>query len=220
MKKLRDIGNTLIVVEHDMETIKSADFVVEVGPGPGLHGGEIVAAGRIGDIVAADRSVTGFDVNWQNGKGLGLNVQTATSSGSAAPVTLASAEMVTDEPVIAQTGIPLQRQVFRLRHTPIQAGSETIRALSRTLVRNQDYTLNYQTGELRLLTTTIPTASGEPTLYASYSSLPVTAKRAGNSAMTATAMRVVNAVPYVVDAAPGLLSSLDLPVTVPSRVFG
>ncbi len=47
LKRLRDIGNTLIVVEHDEETIKSADFVVDIGPGAGVHGGEIVASGTI-----------------------------------------------------------------------------------------------------------------------------------------------------------------------------
>ena len=56
---LRDLGNTLIVVEHDEETIRAADFVVDVGPGAGVHGGEIVAAGTIPEIIAEPRSVTG-----------------------------------------------------------------------------------------------------------------------------------------------------------------
>lgn len=59
MKKLRDIGNTLIVVEHDMETIRNADYIIEIGPGPGIHGGEIVACGGISDIMEEGRSVTG-----------------------------------------------------------------------------------------------------------------------------------------------------------------
>ena len=59
LTKLRDLGNTLIVVEHDEETIRSADYVLDVGPGAGVHGGEIVAAGNVDDIEAADRSVTG-----------------------------------------------------------------------------------------------------------------------------------------------------------------
>jgi excinuclease ABC subunit A len=57
--KLRDLGNTLIVVEHDEETIRAADYVLDVGPGAGIHGGEIVAQGTIEDIEAEERSVTG-----------------------------------------------------------------------------------------------------------------------------------------------------------------
>jgi excinuclease ABC subunit A len=59
LEKLRDLGNTLIVVEHDEETIRSADYVVDVGPGAGVHGGEIIAAGSVEDIEAEERSVTG-----------------------------------------------------------------------------------------------------------------------------------------------------------------
>lgn len=59
MKKLRDIGNTVIVVEHDMDTIKSADHIIEIGPGPGVHGGNIVASGTVADIVKVPDSVTG-----------------------------------------------------------------------------------------------------------------------------------------------------------------
>ncbi len=59
MKKLRDIGNTVIVVEHDMDTIKSADHIIEIGPGPGIHGGNIVACGKAEDIMNAPDSVTG-----------------------------------------------------------------------------------------------------------------------------------------------------------------
>jgi excinuclease ABC subunit A len=57
--KLRDLGNTVIVVEHDEETIRAADHVVDVGPGAGLHGGEIVAQGSFAEIVAEKRSITG-----------------------------------------------------------------------------------------------------------------------------------------------------------------
>lgn len=59
MKKLRDIGNTVIVVEHDMDTIKSADHIIEIGPGPGVHGGNIVASGRVEDIMGEPESITG-----------------------------------------------------------------------------------------------------------------------------------------------------------------
>ncbi|MBR2180801.1 MAG: excinuclease ABC subunit UvrA, partial [Oscillospiraceae bacterium] len=59
LRQLRDIGNTLIVVEHDEDTMRAADFIVDVGPGAGVHGGEIVAAGTIEDIIAEKRSITG-----------------------------------------------------------------------------------------------------------------------------------------------------------------
>ena len=47
LKRLRDLGNTVIVVEHDADTIRAADHVVELGPGPGVHGGKIVAGGPL-----------------------------------------------------------------------------------------------------------------------------------------------------------------------------
>ncbi len=59
LKHLRDLGNTLIVVEHDEDTMRAADFLVDVGPGAGSHGGEIVAAGSLADIMNCPRSVTG-----------------------------------------------------------------------------------------------------------------------------------------------------------------
>ena len=59
LKRLRDIGNTLIVVEHDEDTMRAADYIVDVGPGAGIHGGEIVAQGTIADLEAEPRSVTG-----------------------------------------------------------------------------------------------------------------------------------------------------------------
>ena len=60
MQKLRDIGNTVIVVEHDIDTIRNADHIIEVGPGPGVHGGNIVASGTIEDIMNEPSSVTGW----------------------------------------------------------------------------------------------------------------------------------------------------------------
>ena len=59
LKKLRDLGNTLIVVEHDEDTMRAADFIVDVGPGAGSRGGEIVAAGDLQTILAYPESVTG-----------------------------------------------------------------------------------------------------------------------------------------------------------------
>ena len=59
LQNLRDLGNTLIVVEHDEETMMSADYIVDVGPGAGIHGGEIVCSGSVEDIIACEKSITG-----------------------------------------------------------------------------------------------------------------------------------------------------------------
>ncbi len=59
MQDMRDLGNTLIVVEHDEETMLSADYIVDIGPGAGVHGGEIVAAGTLEDIKQVKKSITG-----------------------------------------------------------------------------------------------------------------------------------------------------------------
>ncbi|MEG1612840.1 MAG: excinuclease ABC subunit UvrA [Clostridia bacterium] len=59
LKGLRDLGNTLIVVEHDDETIRAADYVVDIGPGAGIHGGELVVSGTVDDVMACDKSYTG-----------------------------------------------------------------------------------------------------------------------------------------------------------------
>ncbi len=59
LKELRDLGNTLIVVEHDEDTMNEADFIVDVGVGAGVHGGEIVCAGTVEDIKKCERSLTG-----------------------------------------------------------------------------------------------------------------------------------------------------------------
>ncbi|MBS0557199.1 MAG: excinuclease ABC subunit UvrA [Proteobacteria bacterium] len=59
LTRLRDLGNTVIVVEHDEDAIRAADHVVDIGPGAGVHGGEIVAQGKLRDVLAAKRSLTG-----------------------------------------------------------------------------------------------------------------------------------------------------------------
>lgn len=60
LKKLRDIGNSVIVVEHDEDTIRSADFVVDIGPYAGVHGGEVVVAGSVEDVKNCQKSITGM----------------------------------------------------------------------------------------------------------------------------------------------------------------
>lgn len=59
LKAMRDLGNTVIVVEHDEETMREADFIVDIGPGAGAKGGEVVAQGKIEDIIKSPRSITG-----------------------------------------------------------------------------------------------------------------------------------------------------------------
>ena len=59
LRNLTDIGNTLIVVEHDEDTIREADFIVDIGPKAGVHGGEIVAKGSVDDIIKSKKSITG-----------------------------------------------------------------------------------------------------------------------------------------------------------------
>jgi len=59
LTRLRDLGNTVIVVEHDEDAIRLADHIVDVGPGAGVHGGEIVAQGKLADVMASERSITG-----------------------------------------------------------------------------------------------------------------------------------------------------------------
>ena len=59
LKRLRDLGNTLLVVEHDEDTMLAADHIIDIGPGAGIHGGEVVATGTAEDIMKCDKSVTG-----------------------------------------------------------------------------------------------------------------------------------------------------------------
>ena len=56
---LRDLGNTVIVVEHDEDAVREADYIVDIGPGAGVHGGEIIAQGKLEDILASEKSLTG-----------------------------------------------------------------------------------------------------------------------------------------------------------------
>ena len=59
LQRLRDLGNTVIVVEHDEDTMKAADYIVDIGPGAGIHGGQVVAAGTAEEIMACPESITG-----------------------------------------------------------------------------------------------------------------------------------------------------------------
>ena len=59
LKRLRDLGNSVIVVEHDEDAIRTADYVLDIGPGAGIHGGNLVAQGQVADLIAAPQSWTG-----------------------------------------------------------------------------------------------------------------------------------------------------------------
>ncbi|WP_353229586.1 excinuclease ABC subunit UvrA [Novosphingobium sp.] len=87
LKRLRDLGNTVIVVEHDEDAIRTADYIVDLGPGAGVHGGEIVAQGTLSDILSCEDSLTGQYLNGtrrievprkrRKGNGLGITVKGA-----------------------------------------------------------------------------------------------------------------------------------------------
>ncbi len=59
LKGLKDLGNTLIVVEHDEDTMRAADYIVDIGPGAGEHGGEVIATGTAEEIMKNKNSITG-----------------------------------------------------------------------------------------------------------------------------------------------------------------
>ena len=65
MESLRDLGNTVLVVEHDEDTIRRADYVIDLGPGAGRHGGEVVASGTPDQIQASPHSLTGQYISGQ-----------------------------------------------------------------------------------------------------------------------------------------------------------
>ena len=65
LKKLRDLGNTVVVVEHDIETMESSDHIIDIGPEAGLKGGQIVAEGEVKEIIKNQDSITG---NYLSGK--------------------------------------------------------------------------------------------------------------------------------------------------------
>jgi len=67
LNHLRDIGNTVIIVEHDEEAIRAADYIIDIGPGAGIHGGEIVAQGQLKDILSSKESVTGQFLSGRRG---------------------------------------------------------------------------------------------------------------------------------------------------------
>lgn len=88
LQGLRDLGNTLIVVEHDDETMRSADHIVDIGPGAGVHGGELVAQGTVEDIIACPESITGKYLSGE----YSINVPIARRSGNGKLLTVHGAK--------------------------------------------------------------------------------------------------------------------------------
>ena len=87
LRHLRDIGNTLIVVEHDEQTIRSADHIIELGPAAGVHGGKIIAEGKLDDILSCEESITGRFL-----KGLEkIDISEGTRKGNGKTITLTGA---------------------------------------------------------------------------------------------------------------------------------
>src|SRR5207302_10135436 len=84
LESLRDIGNTVIVVEHDETTIRAADHVVEMGPGPGVHGGTVVVQGKLDDLLACPASPTGQFLSGK--RSIATPTQRRTGSGKALTV--------------------------------------------------------------------------------------------------------------------------------------
>lgn len=82
LKRLRDLGNTLIVVEHDEETMRAADWIVDMGPGAGIHGGEVVAQGTLEDILKSPQSLTGAYLRGRRGSPCPRRGARGTASGS------------------------------------------------------------------------------------------------------------------------------------------
>ncbi len=64
LKHLRDIGNTVLVVEHDEETIRTSDYLLDIGPEAGIHGGDVVAAGKPEEVMKVKDSITGQYLTW------------------------------------------------------------------------------------------------------------------------------------------------------------
>ena len=67
LKNLRDLGNTLVVVEHDEDTMLAADYIVDIGPGAGSHGGEVIACGTAEEIMKIPESITGQYLSGKSG---------------------------------------------------------------------------------------------------------------------------------------------------------
>ena len=65
LKKLRDLGNTVIVVEHDIETMENSDHIIDIGPEAGLNGGQIIAEGDVKQIIKNEQSITGNYLIWK-----------------------------------------------------------------------------------------------------------------------------------------------------------
>ncbi len=87
LKRLRDLGNSVLVVEHDEDAIRSADYIIDMGPGAGVHGGEVIAEGSLKDILKSERSVTGMYLSGRRS----VPVPAARRKGSGKSITIKGA---------------------------------------------------------------------------------------------------------------------------------
>jgi hypothetical protein len=150
---------------------------------PRIHSTVIVDYTRqIPATAGENRSVTGVDVDWKAGK-LGVNLQAAQSQGGS---TSASGPQIHNEQFYVQPIIAPSAQSFKLRVTPIIPGTDTVRASGLPLVRDTEYTLNYTTGDLRILRDNIAVSATGPTLSVTYSTEASQSAKKGNTAFALT----------------------------------
>ena len=89
LKRLRDLGNTVLVVEHDRDTMEVADWILDIGPGAGKNGGEVVAEGTLGDVLKAPRSETAATASGARASGCASHsIQLPRSAGSSSAITV------------------------------------------------------------------------------------------------------------------------------------
>ncbi len=133
----------------------------------------------------SSRTVSGVDLQWYPLRGLSMKLQAARSGGES--VSMKAAEQILNEPHVVTAGVPPTLQSFTLKHTPIRAGSDSVRALTRQLVRDVEYTLDYTTGALRLLVDDIPISATGATLFVTYTTAPTTVQADGDAALALSA---------------------------------
>jgi hypothetical protein len=145
---------------------------------------------RVPEFTAPDApTTTGVEVNWKNDGGLAFNMQMAKSEASPARPQMRSTPVEEDafEELRLRADLPPSQQALRLSKWPVIDGTEVVRIAARDLVRGQDYSVNYQTGELRLLHDALPVAGGTP-LVINYRARPAARlQQEEGQAMTATA---------------------------------
>jgi excinuclease ABC subunit A len=149
LKEMRDLGNTLIVVEHDEETMRNADYLVDIGPGAGIHGGEVVATGSVEDIEKSPNSITGDYLAGRKFIAIPANAARAMakaspSKGRAAITSRTSASRFPLGEFVVVTGVSGSRQEFA-------HGNETlVKAIQKKLTGEETFPGAYKFDHQRL----------------------------------------------------------------------